>query len=99
MTEVSEHQAEHEWECYNVKWSWVDFFVVGHTIRIDNLLEWPCEIVGLDEGRRHDTLNLNLLKLRTSYASVCPNALDAVEKLGFWVLAPDESLVEGILAL
>lgn len=52
VAEVAEHHGEEEGERYDREEGRVDFSVTGHTVRVDQVLEAPGELVGAVVGRR-----------------------------------------------
>lgn len=48
MSDVTEHNTEQEWKERDSEQTWVDLAVSRNTIRIDDLLEWGCEVIQLE---------------------------------------------------
>jgi len=47
MHDISEHYTEKEWEGDNCEYGWIDLFVCGCSISVNNLLEDPHEFTAL----------------------------------------------------
>ena len=64
MANITEHDSKEEGECNDREQSRIHLLVVGHTICINNLLKWSCEVVGFEESRGNEALALLLPNLR-----------------------------------
>ena len=63
MCDVPKHHSEKEGEGDACKNGRIDFLVHRDTICVDNLLEAPSEVIGLDEGRGRNVVLKELLEI------------------------------------
>ena len=64
MANISEHQAELEWESHTRKYSRVNFFVRRHTISVNNFLKGPSKCVIPEVGRGFSIMVFHFFKFR-----------------------------------
>ena len=50
MANISEHDAEQKRKCRDCEECWIDFLISRDSVGVDDLLEWPSEIVQIKVG-------------------------------------------------
>ena len=63
MSHISKHDSKEEWESDTSKDRRIDLFVHWDTVGVNNLLEWPREVICLDVGRWCDIMSFEFLKI------------------------------------
>lgn len=64
VTHVSKHDAKEEGESHTSIDSWIDLFVGGHSISVDNLLVDVGELVSFHKSGRYNFFKRNFLNLK-----------------------------------
>lgn len=100
MANIAKHDSEHEREEHHSKETRVYLLIARDTVGVDNLLEWPSELIDLEVGRSHQVIRRNQFDdLNRSHALFAfaerLQGLVQFELPARW--APEETSVDGML--